>query len=61
MDTLGAVIGSLLAFLFLFWAWTYSEIIFFSIFPGICAIILILLIKDVDSTKLDETKLKYYG
>lgn len=61
MDTLGAVIGSLLASLFLLWAWSYSEIIFFSIFPGICAIGLILLIKDVDPTKLDETKLKYYG
>ena len=61
MDTLGAVVGSLLAFLFLFWAWTFSEIIFFSIFPGICAIALILTIKEVDPTKIDETKLKYYG
>ncbi|MFX1388973.1 MAG: MFS transporter [Promethearchaeota archaeon] len=61
MDTLGAVVGSLLAFLFLFLTWSYSEIIFFSIFPGVCAIILILLIKDVDPTKLDESKLKYYG
>ncbi len=61
MDTLGAVVGSLLAFLFLFWAWTFSEIIFFSIFPGICAIFLILTIKEVDPTKIDETKSKYYG
>jgi len=61
MDTLGAVVGSLLAFLFLFWTWTYSEIIFFSIFPGICAIALIFFIKDVDPTKIDETKLKHYG
>ncbi|MFX0080642.1 MAG: MFS transporter [Candidatus Hodarchaeota archaeon] len=61
MDTFGAVIGSLLASLLLFWAWSYSQIIFFSIFPGICAIILIFLIQDVDPTKLDETKLKYYG
>ncbi|MFX1457114.1 MAG: MFS transporter [Promethearchaeota archaeon] len=61
MDTSGAVVGSLLAFLLLFWAYTYSQIIFFSIFPGICAIILIFSIKDVDPTKLDETKLKYYG
>ncbi len=60
MDTLGAVVGSLLAFLFLFLAWSYSEIIFFSIFPGLCAIVLILFIKDVDPTKLDETKLKYH-
>jgi MFS family permease len=61
MDTLGAVVGSLLAFLFLIMTFSFSEIIFISIFPGICAIILILLIKDVDPTKLDETKLKYYG
>ncbi len=61
MDTFGAVVGSLLAFLFLFWAWSYSEIIFFSIFPGLCAIILILFVKDVDPNKIDETKLKHYG
>ncbi len=61
MDTLGAVVGSLLAFLFLLWTWSFSEIIFFSIFPGICAIILILTIKDVDPTKINETKLKYHG
>ena len=61
MDTMGAVVGSLLASLFLFWAWSYSQIIFFSIFPGICAIVLIFFIKDVDPAKLDETKLKYYG
>jgi MFS family permease len=61
MDTFGAVVGALFASLFLFWAWSYSAIIFLSIFPGFCAIVLILLIKDVDPTKLDETKLKYYG
>ncbi|MFX1339920.1 MAG: MFS transporter [Promethearchaeota archaeon] len=61
MDTLGAVIGSLLAFILLYMAWTYSEIITFSIFPGICAIALILTIKDVDPTKVDETKLRFYG
>ena len=61
MDTFGAVVGSLLASLFLFWAWTYSQIIFFSMFPGLCAIFFILIVKDVDPTKLDETKLKYYG
>ncbi len=61
MDTFGAVVGSLLAFLFLFWAWSFSEIIFFSIFPGFCAIALILTIKEVDPSQIDETKLKYYG
>ncbi|MFX0105986.1 MAG: MFS transporter [Candidatus Hodarchaeota archaeon] len=52
MDTLGAVIGSLLAFLFLFLAWSYSQIIFFSIFPGFVAIALILTIKDVKPEEL---------
>jgi len=61
MDTFGAVVGSLLASLFLLWAWNYSQIIFFSIFPGLFAIFFILMIKDVDPTKVDETKLKYYG
>ena len=54
MDTLGAVIGSLLAAMFLFLTWTYSQIIFFSIFPGIFAIVLILTVKDVDPTKLTK-------
>lgn len=61
MDTFGAVVGSLLASIFLIWAWTYSQIIFFSIFPGLCAIVFILMVKDVDPIKLDDTKLKYYG
>ncbi|MFX1311740.1 MAG: MFS transporter [Promethearchaeota archaeon] len=61
MDTFGAVIGSLLASLFLLWAWTYSQIIFFSIFPGLFAIFFILMVKDVDPTKLNETRFKYYG
>lgn len=54
MDTLGAVVGSLLAFIFLLLAWTYSQIIFFSIFPGFVAIALILTIKDVKPEELDE-------
>jgi len=54
MDTLGAAIGSLLAFFFLYLSWTYSQIIFFSIFPGILAISLILIIKDVDPSELDK-------
>ncbi len=61
MDTFGAVVGSLLASIFLLWAWAYSQIIFFSIFPGLFAIFFILIVKDVDPTKLDETKFKYYG
>ncbi|MFX0031270.1 MAG: MFS transporter [Candidatus Hodarchaeota archaeon] len=55
MDTLGATIGSLLAFLFLFLAWTYSQIIFFSIIPGILAIALIFTVKDVDPNEMDKT------
>ncbi|MHA1275274.1 MAG: MFS transporter [Promethearchaeota archaeon] len=62
MDTLGAVVGSLLAFFFLYIAWTYSQIIFFSLFPGICAIILILTVKDVDPNKIKEVlPAKYSG
>ena len=61
MDTLGAVIGSLLAFMLLYLAWTYSEIIFFSLIPGVCAIVLILTVKEVDPAKLDKTKLRFYG
>ncbi|MGB5910289.1 MAG: MFS transporter [Promethearchaeia archaeon] len=54
MDTLGAVIGSLLAFLLLFLTWSYSDIIFFSILPGMLAIILILTVKDVDPNEIDK-------
>jgi len=54
MDTLGAVLGSLLAFLLLFYAWSYSQIIFFSIIPGFIAIALILPVKDVSPEELDK-------
>jgi len=54
MDTLGAVVGSLLAFLFLFLTWTYSQIIFFSIIPGFLAIFLILTIKDTNPGEIEE-------
>jgi len=57
MDTLGAVFGSLLAFLLLFLAWSYSQIIFFSIIPGLIAVALILPVKDVSPEELDK-KLK---
>ncbi len=52
MDTLGAVLGSLLAFILLFFAWTYSQIIFFSIIPGLIAIALILPVKDISPSDL---------
>jgi MFS family permease len=52
MDTSGAIIGAILAFILLYFAWTYQQIILFTIIPGICAIILILFIKDVDPTKM---------
>ena len=55
MDTSGAVIGAVLAFILLYFAWTYQQIILFSIIPGIFAIIFILLIKDVDPAKLTES------
>ncbi|MFX1418447.1 MAG: MFS transporter [Promethearchaeota archaeon] len=54
MDTLGAVVGALFAFLFLFFAWSYSQIIFISIIPGIFAIILIFTIKDVNPNELEQ-------
>ena len=54
MDTLGAVIGSLLAFLFLYLTWSLSQIIFFSIIPGILAVALIFTVKDVDPNELDK-------
>ena len=57
MDTTGAIIGSLLAFLFLFMGLIYREIILISIVPGIIAIILILLVKDVNPKEL-ETELE---
>jgi MFS family permease len=57
MDTLGAVFGSLLAFLLLFLAWSYSQIIFFSIIPGLIAVALLLPVKDVSPEELDK-KLK---
>ncbi|GAJ24716.1 unnamed protein product, partial [marine sediment metagenome] len=54
MDTLGAVLGSLLAFLLLFYAWSYSQIIFFSIIPGLIAIALLIPVKDVSPEELDK-------
>jgi len=54
MDTLGAVTGSFLAFLFLFFTWSYSQIILFSIIPGVIAIALILFVKDVDPSMIKK-------
>jgi MFS family permease len=55
MDTLGAVTGSLIAVILLLFNWTFSNIIFITIFPGIIAIILILFIKDVSTKDLSKT------
>lgn len=55
MDTLGAAIGSLLAFIFLLiFLWTLPQIILFSIIPGFFAIGLIFIVKDVDPNKIDK-------
>jgi MFS family permease len=54
MDTLGAVFGSLIAFLLLLFAWTYSQIIFFSIVPGLIAVLLLIPVKDVSPSELDK-------
>ncbi len=51
MDTFGAIVGVSLASLFLFLSWSYRGIILFSLIPGLCAIIFILMIKEVDTTK----------
>ena len=54
MDTLGAVFGSLLAFILLYFAWTYSQIIFFSIIPGLIALAFLLPVKDVSASDFDK-------
>jgi len=54
MDTLGAVLGSLLAFLLLLYAWSFSQIIFFSIIPGLIAIAIILPVKDISPEELEK-------
>ncbi|TFG17764.1 MAG: MFS transporter [Promethearchaeota archaeon] len=59
MDTLGAVIGSFTAVILLLFNWSFSNIIFFTIFPGIIAIILILFIKDISPQEVvDQPKAK---
>ena len=58
MDTMGAVTGSFLAFLFLFLTWSYSQIILFSIIPGVIAIALIIFVKDVDPNKIIKKEKK---
>ncbi len=45
LESLGIVIGSFLAFFFLLIKWSFSQIIFFSIIPGIVAIILIIIMR----------------
>ena len=57
MDTLGAVIGSILATILLYFAWTYKQIILITIIPGVIAIILIFFVKDVDPAKITEEML----
>ncbi|MFX0077206.1 MAG: MFS transporter [Candidatus Hermodarchaeota archaeon] len=54
MDTLGAVFGSLIAFILLFLAWSYSQIIFFSIIPGLIAVALLIPVKDVSPKELEK-------
>jgi len=54
MDTFGAVLGSLLAFVLLLFAWTYNQIIIFTIVPGIIALLILIPIKDVSPKKITE-------
>ncbi|MEJ2293857.1 MAG: MFS transporter [Candidatus Lokiarchaeota archaeon] len=56
MDTSGAIIGAILAFILLYFTWTYQQIILFTLIPGLCAIILILFVKDVDPKKMMTLK-----
>ncbi|MBY9010156.1 MAG: MFS transporter [Candidatus Lokiarchaeota archaeon] len=54
MDTLGAVFGSLIAFILLLFAWTYSQIIFFSIIPGLIALAFLIPVKDISPREIDK-------
>ena len=54
MDTLGAVFGSLIAFILLLFAWTYSQIIFFSIIPGLIALVFLIPVKDISPREFDK-------
>jgi len=45
LESLGLVLGSLLAFIFIFINWSYTQIILFSIIPGFITIILMFLLK----------------
>ncbi|MHA2289402.1 MAG: MFS transporter [Promethearchaeota archaeon] len=54
MDTLGAVFGSLIAFILLLLAWNYSQIIFFYIITGLIAVALLIPVKDVSPEELDK-------
>ncbi|MHA1299485.1 MAG: MFS transporter [Candidatus Helarchaeota archaeon] len=57
MDTVGAISGPFLVFLLLYLSFSYSNIIFLSIIPGIIAIIILLFVKDVKIPKKSgETK-----
>ncbi len=58
MDTLGAVLGSFLAFVLLFISWSYSQIIIFSIVPGLIAISLLLPVRDVSTDEFFKKKPK---
>jgi len=58
LDTSGAVVGSLLAFLFLYLAFTYRNIILISLFPGLIAIILILFVKEVNPKEFEAEMVK---
>ena len=63
MDTLGAVLGSLIAFILLFISWNYAQIIMFSIIPGLIAIGFLLPVKDIspqDMVKKTEKPSQHY-
>ncbi len=54
LDTLGAVIGTLLATILLLFSWSFNQIILFTIIPGSIAVLLLFFVKDVDPNKLTD-------
>jgi MFS family permease len=57
-DTLGAIIGALLAALLLFVGLTYGQVILWSILPGFIAILVLIAVKDVKEDKILALKQK---
>ena len=57
-DTMGAILGALLAALLLFVGLTYGQVILWSILPGFIAILVLIAVKDVKEDKILSMKQK---